>query len=162
MSKTSLSRVADRASWDLEQWLEYLAIVHPQDIELGLERSAQVYSKLALDMSKFTVVTVAGTNGKGTTCAMLEQALLLSGKSVAVYSSPHLIEYRERIRLNGKMLSEQQHCQGFETVEKARGDIPLTYFEFGTLAALQLMAGSLKSALAEGWIRSMLLSQMLP
>lgn len=142
MSNTHVPRVADHASWDLEQWLAHLAIIHPQDIELGLERSAQVYSKLALNMTDKTVVTVAGTNGKGTTCAMLEQAMLLSGKSVAVYSSPHLIEYRERVRINGQMLTEQRHCQAFEKVENVRGDTALTYFEFATLAALQLMADS--------------------
>jgi dihydrofolate synthase/folylpolyglutamate synthase len=142
MSNMQVSRIADHASWDLEQWLEHLAIIHPHDIELGLERSAEVYSKLALNMTDLIVVTVAGTNGKGTTCAMLEQAILLSGRTVAVYSSPHIIEYRERVRINGQMLSEQQHCQAFETVENARGDTLLTYFEFGTLAALQLMVDS--------------------
>jgi dihydrofolate synthase/folylpolyglutamate synthase len=142
MSKAQTSLVKEQAAWDLEQWLEHLAIIHPQDIELGLGRSAQVYAELALNTSDLTVITVAGTNGKGTTCAMLEHAMLLSGKSVAVYSSPHLIDYRERVRINGQMLSEQQHCQAFQKVENVRGDTQLTYFEFGTLAALQLMTDS--------------------
>jgi len=142
MSNNQVPRLAAQACWDLEQWLEHMALIHPQDIELGLGRSAKVYAELALNMTDKTVVTVAGTNGKGTTCAMLEQGILLSGRSVAVYSSPHLIEYRERVRVNGQMLSEQQHCQAFEKVENARGETALTYFEFGTLAALQLMSDS--------------------
>lgn len=123
----------------LADWLKHLGVLHPKNIELGLDRVAQVYQRLKLDFSANTVVTVAGTNGKGTTCVMLEQASLVAGKTVAVYSSPHLLDYRERVRVNGAMLDESAHCQAFATVEVARGDIALTYFEFGTLAALQLM-----------------------
>jgi dihydrofolate synthase/folylpolyglutamate synthase len=123
----------------LADWLEHLSVLHPKDIELGLERVALVYQQLKLDFSACTVVTVAGTNGKGTTCVMLEQACLVAGKSVAVYSSPHLLDYRERVTVNGTMLDEAAHCSAFSKVEQARGEIPLTYFEFGTLAALQLM-----------------------
>ncbi|MFQ3236887.1 MAG: dihydrofolate synthase/folylpolyglutamate synthase [Paraglaciecola sp.] len=123
----------------LADWLEHLSVLHPKNIELGLVRVARVYRKLKLDFSACTVVTVAGTNGKGTTCVMLEQASLMAGKSVAVYSSPHLLDYRERVRVNGSMLDEAAHCRAFSKVEQARGDVALTYFEFGTLAALQLM-----------------------
>jgi len=123
----------------LADWLEHLSVLHPKNIELGLERVALVYQQLNLDFSACTVVTVAGTNGKGTTCVMLEQASLVAGKSVAVYSSPHLLDYRERVRVNGAMLDEAAHCLAFSKVEQARGEIALTYFEFGTLAALQLM-----------------------
>lgn len=123
----------------LADWLEHLSVLHPKNIELGLERVALVYRQMKLDFSPCTVVTVAGTNGKGTTCVMLEQACLVAGKSVAVYSSPHLLDYRERVRVNATMLDEAAHCRAFSKVEQARGDTALTYFEFGTLAALQLM-----------------------
>ncbi|MDF2178057.1 bifunctional tetrahydrofolate synthase/dihydrofolate synthase [Aliiglaciecola sp. CAU 1673] len=124
----------------LEGWLSYLESIHPASIEMGLERIRRVYDLLQLDLSATRVITVAGTNGKGTTCAMLEQAMLQLGQSVAVYSSPHIVDYRERLRVNGAMLDEPAHCQAFAAVEKARGDISLTYFEFGTLAALYLIA----------------------
>jgi len=133
-------QVSDKEAWSLEQWLTYLGQVHESDIELGLERVAEVFSHLQLDLSQRTIVTVAGTNGKGTTCALIEQALLTSKQSVAVFSSPHLLDYRERVRVSGGMLTEQTHCQAFLKVDQARGDTSLTYFEFGTLAALQLMA----------------------
>ena len=129
-------------AWSLERWLEYLAEVHPSEIELGLDRTAQVFSRLSVNFSEKIVVTVAGTNGKGTTCAMIEQAVLLTGKSVAVYSSPHLLDYRERLRINGAMLTEQQHCAAFLAVENARRNTPLTYFEFATLAAFVLIQES--------------------
>ncbi|MGS2720607.1 bifunctional tetrahydrofolate synthase/dihydrofolate synthase [Paraglaciecola aestuariivivens] len=131
-----------KEAWSLDQWLSYLEKIHPQNIELGLERVAKVYAKLALDLSSKTLITVAGTNGKGTTCALIEQALLSANQSVAVFSSPHILDYRERVRVAGQLLSEQAHCQAFMQVDQARADISLTYFEFGTLAALQLMASS--------------------
>lgn len=133
-------QAAIQAAWSVEQWLKYLSEIHPQNIEMGLERVAQVFQSLQLDFRHKTVITVAGTNGKGTTCAMIEQALLLQDKRVAVFSSPHLIDYRERVRVQGSMLSHAQHCAAFAKIEQARGDISLTYFEFGTLQALQLMA----------------------
>ncbi len=109
---------------------------------MGLERVAQVKDRLQLDLSAQTVITVAGTNGKGTTCRMMEVALLDAGHTTAVYSSPHLLDYRERVRINDKMLSEDQHCTAFMAVEQARGEIPLTYFEFSTLAAMLLIRDS--------------------
>lgn len=133
---------SDKEAWSLDQWLTYLEQVHPSNIELGLERVAEVLSHLQLDLSQRIIVTVAGTNGKGTTCALVEQALLTSNQSVAVFSSPHLLDYRERVRVSGAMLTEKAHCQAFMKVDKARGDTSLTYFEFGTLSALQLMADS--------------------
>lgn len=142
MNQLSALPASDKEAWSLDQWLTYLEKIHPQNIELGLERVKTVYQSLKLDFSQSTVITVAGTNGKGTTCAFLEQALLCKEKSVAVFSSPHIIDYRERVRVAGAMLSEQAHCQAFLTVEAARGETSLTYFEFGTLAALQLMADS--------------------
>ena len=139
MSQIPTSHASDKEDWSLDQWLTYLEQVHPSSIELGLERVAEVFRNLQLDLEKRIVITVAGTNGKGTTCALIEQALLIANCSVAVFSSPHLLDYRERVRISGLMLTEEEHCQAFLKVEQARGDTPLTYFEFGTLAALQLM-----------------------
>ena len=142
MSKHTFVKAATQAAWSLEQWLHYLSEIHPANIELGLERVSSVYQRLNLDLRAKTIITVAGTNGKGTTCAMIEQALLLLDKTVAVFSSPHLLDYRERVRVQGKMLSESAHCQAFLHIEQARNDVSLTYFEFGTLQALKLMADS--------------------
>jgi dihydrofolate synthase/folylpolyglutamate synthase len=140
MQNHILQKAVQQADWSIEQWLSYLSEIHPKNIEMGLERVAQVFKALQLDFSGKTVITVAGTNGKGTTCAMIEQALLLHDKQVSVFSSPHLIDYRERVRVQGQMLSTAQHCAAFAKIEQIRGDILLTYFEFGTLQALQLMA----------------------
>lgn len=126
----------------LKDWLCYLEDLHPTNIELGLERVNKVKQALQLDFSNIRVVTVGGTNGKGTTSTLVEQACIVAGQSVAVYSSPHLIDYRERVRINGKLLTESMHCDAFKKVELARGTTSLTYFEFGTLAALLLIAQS--------------------
>jgi len=142
MSHISPPQASEKEAWSLDQWLTYLEQVHPSNIELGLGRVAEVFCNLQLDLSQRTIITVAGTNGKGTTCAFIEQALLTSKHSVAVFSSPHLLDYRERLRVAGAMLTEKAHCQAFLKVDQARGDTSLTYFEFGTLAALQLMADS--------------------
>ncbi|GAB2686351.1 bifunctional tetrahydrofolate synthase/dihydrofolate synthase [Aliiglaciecola aliphaticivorans] len=127
-------------SWSLSTWLEYLQGIHSKSIDMGLSRSQQIYARLKLDFSNSTVITVAGTNGKGTTCRMIEMGLLIQQQSVAVYSSPHIIDYTERVRINGQMLSEQAHVNAFMQVERARGDVSLTYFEFATLAGLVLIA----------------------
>ncbi|MBT1062982.1 bifunctional tetrahydrofolate synthase/dihydrofolate synthase [Bowmanella sp. Y26] len=124
----------------LEGWLQYLESIHPSTIDMGLARTQEVFARLKLDFSQMTVITVAGTNGKGTTCTFLEQAFTQLGHSTCVYSSPHILDYRERLRCDTQMLSEDAHCQAFARVEQARGEISLTYFEFGTLAALVLIA----------------------
>jgi dihydrofolate synthase/folylpolyglutamate synthase len=142
MALISIPQASEKEAWSLDQWLIYLEQVHPSSIELGLERVAKVFRNLQLDLSQRIIVTVAGTNGKGTTCALIEQAILTSEQSVAVFSSPHLLDYRERVRVAGIMLTEKAHCQAFLKVDQARRDTLLTYFEFGTLAALQLMADS--------------------
>ena len=96
--KTSTSAAPKNRT--LAQWLSYLESIHPSVIELGLNRIRLVADRLDLDFSAKTVITVAGTNGKGTTCRFLEQACLEQGKTTGVYSSPHLLEYQERVRIN--------------------------------------------------------------
>jgi dihydrofolate synthase/folylpolyglutamate synthase len=124
---------------NLEQWLEYIERIHPKTIQLGLERVAAVRD--VLDVSSEAVLfTVTGTNGKGSTCAMLEAILLAAGYRVGLYTSPHLIRYNERVRLNGVPVDDARLCEAFETVEAARRDVLLTYFEFGTLAAWKIFA----------------------
>ncbi|HET7200038.1 MAG TPA: bifunctional tetrahydrofolate synthase/dihydrofolate synthase [Burkholderiales bacterium] len=118
----------------LAEWLEYIERIHPKSIQLGLERVAIVRDALGKS-TPAALFTVAGTNGKGSTCAMLESILLAAGYRVGLYTSPHLIRYNERVRLNGIPVSDERLCAAFEEVETARADVKLTYFEFGTLAA---------------------------
>ncbi|MDH5355027.1 MAG: bifunctional tetrahydrofolate synthase/dihydrofolate synthase [Gammaproteobacteria bacterium] len=123
----------------LDDWLEWQLSLHSQAIELGLERVSAVASKLGIENIASTVITVAGTNGKGSTVASYETWLHAAGYSVASYTSPHLLCYNERIKFNLEMVSDSELCQAFEAIDQARGDVVLTYFEFGTLAALWLM-----------------------
>lgn len=123
----------------LSQWLSHLESIHPSAIDMGLERVKSVANAMGIHLKDALLITVAGTNGKGTTCRLLEQAMLAQGKTVAVFSSPHLVSYCERVRLNGELAEESAFCRAFELIEKARGDITLTYFEFGTLAAMKMM-----------------------
>ena len=120
----------------LDQWLARLETLHPNPIDLGLERVAAV--ALALDLLPVTVpvVTVAGTNGKGSTVAVLEAILGSLGKCTGVYTSPHLLRFNERIRVGGVDASDAEIIAAFRDVDDARGDTSLTYFEFATLAAL--------------------------
>lgn len=122
---------------NLADWLAYLESLHPKTIALGLERVARVKSHLNLQPA-FPVIIVGGTNGKGSTCAMLEAMLHAAGYKVGCYTSPHLLRYNERVRIAKQDIGDFSLCASFEAVEQARGDIPLTYFEFGTLAAMQL------------------------
>lgn len=140
MTDLSSHQVSLQETWSLDQWLSYLETIHPSNIELGLDRVNQVFARLDIAFVHSKIITVAGTNGKGTTCTMLEQAALLAGNTVAVYCSPHLLDYKERVRINGRLLGDDKHCQAFSRIEKARADVSLTYFEFGTLAALVLIA----------------------
>ena len=124
---------------NLEQWLDYLLAIHPSEIDMGLARVSEVAGRLALmDLAPAQVITVAGTNGKGTTCAMLESILIQSGKTVGVYSSPHLIRYNERVRINQQDCRDEQFIEAFEAIEQARAEISLTFFEYATLAGLYL------------------------
>ncbi|CNK45823.1 bifunctional tetrahydrofolate synthase/dihydrofolate synthase [Yersinia intermedia] len=127
-----------KATSPLAAWLYYLERLHSQPIELGLERVKQVAERLDLLKPASKVFTVAGTNGKGTTCCTLESILLAAGLRVGVYSSPHLLRYTERVRIQGQELSEAEHSHSFAQIEAGRAGISLTYFEFGTLSALQL------------------------
>ncbi|MCP3689502.1 MAG: bifunctional tetrahydrofolate synthase/dihydrofolate synthase [Gammaproteobacteria bacterium] len=123
----------------LDEWLNWQLSLHSQTIELGLERVSMVAKRLAIDKIAATVITVAGTNGKGSTVASYETWLLAAGYSVASYTSPHLLSYNERIKFDLQLATDRDLCVAFEAIDKARGDILLTYFEFGTLAALWLM-----------------------
>lgn len=123
------------------EWLSYLESTHPSDIEMGLGRVTKVAQSLGLFKPAPVVIVVGGTNGKGTTTALLGQLLAQKGLSTACYNSPHIHEYNERINCRdaqgiARLSTDQELCDAFAAIEKGRGDIPLTYFEFGTLAAL--------------------------
>ena len=123
----------------LAAWLAYLETLHPKAISLGLERVRAVHDRLALAPA-CPVVTVTGTNGKGSTSAFLERMLSAGGYRVGLYTSPHLLRYNERVRIAGAEATDVELTAAFAAVEAVRQDIPLTYFEFGTLAALWLFA----------------------
>nr|MDQ3026661.1 bifunctional tetrahydrofolate synthase/dihydrofolate synthase [Pseudomonadota bacterium] len=123
----------------LDDWLAYISAQHPATIALGLERTAGVWARMGLGAPP-VAITVGGTNGKGSTCAILERILLEAGYRVGLYTSPHLLRYNERVRVRGEDAADAALCDGFAAVEAARGATPLTYFEFATLAALALFA----------------------
>jgi dihydrofolate synthase/folylpolyglutamate synthase len=120
----------------LEHWLQRLATIHPREIELGLERVRAVAERLGLLPVSQPVVTVAGTNGKGSTVAVLDALLTAAGYRTGTFTSPHLLHFNERIRVGGVDASDAAIIGAFEAIEAARGDVSLTYFEFATLAAL--------------------------
>ncbi len=124
----------------LDAWLAWQETLHPSAIELGLERPGQVLAALGLTSPGHTVITVAGTNGKGSSVAMLEGILLAAGYRVGCYTSPHLLRYNERVRIDGEPVSDEALCESFERIDQARGETSLTYFEFGTLAAMDIFA----------------------
>jgi len=124
---------------NLVQWLEYQQQLHPEHIELGLERVSVVADRLQLLPVAGICVVVAGTNGKGSSIAMLEAIYRAAGYRVGCYTSPHIHDYRERVRIDGVAVTEQAFCTAFEAIEHARGSTELTFFEFGTLAALQIL-----------------------
>ncbi|PIT78084.1 bifunctional tetrahydrofolate synthase/dihydrofolate synthase [Limnohabitans sp. G3-2] len=123
----------------LQQWLDWCEQLHPVAIDMGLDRVKTVADRMALRFD-CPVITVAGTNGKGSTCAMLEAVLLQAGYRTGVYTSPHLVHFEERCRLHGESASAEEFAEAFAAVEAVRGDVSLTYFEFSTLAILHLMA----------------------
>ena len=127
----------------LSDWLAHCEQLHPKSIDLGLQRVRSVAERMQIRFA-CPVITVAGTNGKGSTCAMLESILLQAGYRTGVYTSPHLVEFEERLRLGGESVDAARLIAAFENVEKARVQegvaISLTYFEFSTLAILDVMA----------------------
>lgn len=126
------------ATRDLAAWLAWQERLHPTEIELGLARIGRVLAALALDEPPYRVLTVGGTNGKGSCVATLEALALESGWITGAYTSPHLLRYNERIRIGGVEASDAELVAAFEAVEAARGEISLSYFEFGTAAALEI------------------------
>lgn len=133
----------------LAGWLARLERLHPATIELGLERVRRVAAALHAQPA-FPVLIVGGTNGKGSTCAYLEAMLMAAGYRTGLYTSPHLLRYNERIRVAGAEASDAELVRAFEAVEAARGDTSLTYFEFGTLAAMHhFMAAQVDVAILE-------------
>lgn len=128
----------------LDEWLARIEAGHPRGsdgIELGLERVAAVKAALG-QQENWPVILVGGTNGKGSTCAMLERILSTAGYRVGLYTSPHLLRYNERVRVDLHAVADDALCAAFERVEAARGDVALTYFEFGTLAAWEVFAAA--------------------
>jgi dihydrofolate synthase/folylpolyglutamate synthase len=123
----------------LEDWLAHCERLHPKSIDMTLERVRSVRDRLGLRFEA-PVITVAGTNGKGSTCAMLEAIALQAGYRVGLYSKPHLVQFEERCRINGEMAAAEALLPHFEAVERARGELTLTYFEFTTLAILRALS----------------------
>jgi dihydrofolate synthase/folylpolyglutamate synthase len=133
--------VKSKGEWLKDDWLKYLESVHPADIEMGLGRVTHVAQALDLFKPASITIVVGGTNGKGTTTALLAQLLAAKGLSSAGYNSPHIHQYNERINrrdsnTGARLSTDEELCIAFQAIEAGRGDIPLTYFEFGTLAAL--------------------------
>jgi dihydrofolate synthase/folylpolyglutamate synthase len=131
----------------LAEWLAYLETLHPKAIALGLERVREVYARLGVGPA-CPVITVGGTNGKGSTATFAERMLAAGGYRTCLYTSPHLLAYNERVRMAGALAGDAELCSAFAAVEAVRRDTPLTYFEFGTLAALWLFA----RAKADAWV----------
>jgi len=123
----------------LPDWLAFIERQHPRPIALGLERVTEVLRRMKIRL-QCPVITVGGTNGKGSTCAMLESILRAGGYRTGLYTSPHLVHYNERVRVAGVELDDLALCEAFAAVEQARGGIALTYFEFGTLAAFWIFS----------------------
>ena len=131
----------------LSEWLKWQEGLHPSTIELGLERVSEVFNRLHSSLPPCPVITVAGTNGKGSSVALLESIYQNAGYRTGAYTSPHLLRYNERIHLNGEEVSDEMICESFERIDQARlnhtdqengEEISLTYFEFGSLAALDI------------------------
>ncbi len=122
----------------LDEWLQWQERLHPRAIELGLDRIRRVATALGLPDARPRTLTVAGTNGKGSSATLAAGIYRAAGYRTGLYTSPHLLHYRERIVVDGQPADDAALCAAFEAIDAARGDVPLTYFEFGTLAALWL------------------------
>lgn len=136
----SSTRSAATPPRSLQQWLDYQLGVHVRGVDLGLGRVGEVWRRLGAPPPARRCITVAGTNGKGSTVAFLEAVLRAEGRRVGAYTSPHILNYNERVRVDGADASDAAFAAAFERIEQARGEVPLTYFEFGTLAALLIFA----------------------
>jgi len=123
---------------NLQQWLSWQQKLHFTAIELGLDRCRQVADAMQLLAPDYFVISIAGTNGKGSSAVMLGNILQAAGYKTGLYTSPHLLRYNERIRINAIQVTDAELCQSFNRIDQARGTISLTYFEFGTLAAIDL------------------------
>ncbi len=133
----------------LDEWLERIERIHPSVIAMGLERVAEVRDRLGLKL-QCPVITVAGTNGKGSVCAILESIYSCAGYKVGLYTSPHLLRYNERVRISRRAVSDAALVDSFRRIDAARGEVLLTYFEFGTLAAVDIfMRESIDVAILE-------------
>lgn len=120
----------------LEQWLSYIEGSHGREIDLGLQRVLTLAKQHKLTQFSCPVISIAGTNGKGSSVALLEAILVAAGLRVASYTSPHLLKFNERIRINAEPVSDASLCTAFATIEKMRSEVSLSYFEFTTMAAL--------------------------
>jgi len=126
----------------LPEWLAWQESLHVREIDLGLERCRAVAERMKVLAPRYTTISVAGTNGKGSCVAMLDAMLSAANYRVGRYTSPHLIRYSERIRVAGEIAGDEVICEAFDRVDRARGEVSLTYFEFGTLAALDIFKRS--------------------
>ncbi|AXQ29461.1 bifunctional tetrahydrofolate synthase/dihydrofolate synthase [Solimonas sp. K1W22B-7] len=126
------------AAWSLADWLAWQERLHPKTIELGLERVRSVAQRLGLLPAQATTLTIAGTNGKGSSATLAAAIYRAAGYRSGLYTSPHLRRYNERVAIDGEPASDADLCRAFLAIEQARAATPLTYFEFGTLAALWL------------------------
>lgn len=137
----------DFEQYGLDDWLAWMEAHHPRQIELGLDRIRVVAERLALTPNA-KVITVGGTNGKGSCVAFLQEILCVQGYRVGAYTSPHLLVYNERVRIDGESVSDDDFCVAFRAIHNAAGDISLTYFEYSTLAAFWLF----KRAALDVWV----------
>ena len=124
----------------LADWLAWQETLHPRPIDMGLARVRQVFERMGGGKRVPFTITVGGTNGKGSCVAMLDAILRIQGYKVGTYTSPHILKYNERIRIDGRMAEDARICEAFARIDAARGDISLSFFEFGTLAALDIFA----------------------
>ena len=124
----------------LQEWLAWQELLHPNAIDLGLARVQRVLEVMGLRQPPFRVLTVGGTNGKGSCVAYAEAMLRAAGYRTGAYTSPHLLRYQERVRVDGAEAADREFCDAFARIDAARGDTSLTYFEFGTMAAFDIFA----------------------
>lgn len=123
----------------LEEWLSWQEQLYPQAIDLGLHRVQALLKALDLTQPGFPILTIGGTNGKGSSVSFAEAMLRAAGHKVGAYVSPHLLHYNERVRVDGVDVSDAEFCESFARIDEARGDLRVTYFEFGTLAAIDIL-----------------------